>query len=471
MKVSMERTVFTPADQYNDVEKENLAAGPGVIISVSVPRPSGGGAYDPAILLSDTILQVDNRLLSSFSREFTTFDTFTGRNNRQTETDWYMIQFPVLTTINCIVMTMGIPNRDGGWWTSLAVEVRSKADDSWRPVRHLSITPPYDFSDKRAERRPYDTYTLTFDDETIEAVRLIGQAGGLAQFTSLSRLAVYHHDLSRWNPAYLPNPPVPYLFQFITPQTIWDLSETLVKLTGLTLDCPLMEYYLDEARFERFWERIRSNYQGAPGLWFLIGDIIGWSTWHHLLHTTTTRHPSIPAEPYISVCFHNSLIRASAPVVVEGQVLGELTTSYAILKSDSFDWDWHRQYAAQIGIAWEQYANAIACTPHMTLEQMEAAATLLGMIAKTSVSLMHYKAELSDMQQTKTVRAQRKDFVRQAVDFMQTNLENPISVIDVARAVALSPAYFCTLFTEETGRNPSDYLIDLRITRAKATPT
>jgi two-component system response regulator YesN len=42
-----------------------------------------------------------------------------------------------------------------------------------------------------------------------------------------------------------------------------------------------------------------------------------------------------------------------------------------------------------------------------------------------------------------------------------------VTVADAARAVDLTLPYFSTLFTEETGRNPSDFLIGLRIERAK----
>lgn len=62
---------------------------------------------------------------------------------------------------------------------------------------------------------------------------------------------------------------------------------------------------------------------------------------------------------------------------------------------------------------------------------------------------------------------QQKEIVRQAIGFMHENLEAPIGVADVARSVGLTPSYFCRLFTEQTGRNPRDFLIDIRIERAK----
>ena len=59
--------------------------------------------------------------------------------------------------------------------------------------------------------------------------------------------------------------------------------------------------------------------------------------------------------------------------------------------------------------------------------------------------------------------AEHREIVRKAIDFMQENLEAPVSVGDVAQAVALNPTYFGIVFTEQIGRNPIDYLIDLAL--------
>lgn len=59
------------------------------------------------------------------------------------------------------------------------------------------------------------------------------------------------------------------------------------------------------------------------------------------------------------------------------------------------------------------------------------------------------------------------EIIHQAICFMQDNLETEVGVADVARFVALDPSYFCRLFTERTGRNPRDFLMDLRMDRAR----
>lgn len=63
--------------------------------------------------------------------------------------------------------------------------------------------------------------------------------------------------------------------------------------------------------------------------------------------------------------------------------------------------------------------------------------------------------------------SQQREIVRQAIRFMGEHLEDAIGVAEVAQAVFLSPSYFCRLFTEQTGCNPRDFLMDLRLERAK----
>ena len=97
---------------------------------------------------------------------------------------------------------------------------------------------------------------------------------------------------------------------------------------------------------------------------------------------------------------------------------------------------------------------------------------LMGMLANNIVNLAHRNLDLQraldGANRSLDRRAQnRQQIVRQAIDFMQSNLENPIAVRDVAQAVALTPTYFGILFNELTGQTPREYLIGLRLERAK----
>jgi AraC-like DNA-binding protein len=447
--------------------EENLAHRAGVQIYASVERPTGRGARDPRVLLFDPPFDLDGQPLSAFiDYRVKTYDSYDGHNQAEGP-DWYCITFPASTTVNCVEVTMECPNRDGGWWTSLWVEYWN--GESWCAVDQLSITPPYNFNDVPYERRPYETHALTFDAVTVERIRLIGQPGGLAQFTSLAYIAVYHRDLSRWNPTHLPKPPRPYLFRLIPPNTIWDLSESLVKLTGLSINVAYLDHYLDRRRYERWWHLISHNYQGAPELWHLLGATIGWDAWNRIENPERTS--SLLREPNVCISFHNTLGRALAPIVVDGKVLGEMGTHLVIIK-DSIDWHWHQDYAREHCIAWDEYAAAIKRSPQMTIEQLEGAAELLGMIANTIANLAHTNLKLE--RELLGVRAgmhsreaDRSQLVRKAIDFMQRNLEEGITIAEVAQSVSLSPTYFGILFAEQMGRSPIEFLTDMRIERAK----
>jgi AraC-like DNA-binding protein len=463
--------MFTSSTTNSYDNTENLALRQGVQIQASLPKPTGAAARDPSVLLNETAYRLNGQPLSVFLiNRAKTFDTYDGHNQAH-GCDWYELCFPEPVMLNCIDMTMECPNRDGGWWTSLNVEIKKDNDDIWQAVQNLNIVPPYNFEDTPIGRKPYETHALTFERVQAKSVRIIGRPGGLAQFTSLARLAVYHRDLSRWNPGCLPTPPVPYIFRLIAPATIWDLSESLVKLTGLAISLPYMDHYLDAQRYKQWWSRISRNYQGYPELWHLVGDSIGWDEWRRIENNPEiTGYMTTEKEPYIRIGFHNTIARAVAPIVIDDEVLGEMS-SHVVIIDGNFDPQWHQEYAARHQISWNEYSAAAQRSPHMAIEQLEGAATLMGMIANTIARLAHKNLALqSEIEGLRTINSrdqQRRALVEQAINFMQEYLEEAITVADVAEAVALSPTYFGIIFAEHIGCTPIEFLIDLRLKRAK----
>ncbi len=446
---------------------QNLARMPGVTLQVSHKQPIGSGSRDPRVLLNDDNYAQGTKPLDFFQQS-RTYDTYDGQN-KANEPDWYTIHFTEKVRFNAIEMTMGFPYRDGGWWTSLEVEIQTDQHQPWQSVSHMQITPDYDFANHRGKRRPFESYLLAFDDVTAYAVRLIGQPGGLAQFTSLARLAVYHRDHSSDLAQFFAAPPIPYIYELISPATFADLSESLMKLTGLSISVESLEYYLDEGRFNKFWERIRANYYGQPDLWFIVGNAIGWDVLSKVEMQTCTLYPATPNKPHVRVWFHHTLANAVAPVIIEGRILGHLSSNSVVLKDQPFDEAWHRAWAQQHNVSWTEYHEAVSRSAQMTMEQLEGAAALMGMIANTVATLAHHNLRFQDeiKELQLSAREQRSSIVRRAIAYMQQNLENPVTVAEVSTTLALSPAYFCKLFKEETGRSPNSFLIDLRITRAK----
>jgi AraC family transcriptional regulator, arabinose operon regulatory protein len=56
--------------------------------------------------------------------------------------------------------------------------------------------------------------------------------------------------------------------------------------------------------------------------------------------------------------------------------------------------------------------------------------------------------------------------VRQAIDFMNKNLDKKLTLMQISKKVGYSPTYFTTLFSRETGYAPLSYFSHLKILRA-----
>lgn len=57
--------------------------------------------------------------------------------------------------------------------------------------------------------------------------------------------------------------------------------------------------------------------------------------------------------------------------------------------------------------------------------------------------------------------------VREAKQYLQAHYNDPVRLEDISNMVGFNATYFSTLFKKETGENFSDYLIGLRVKRAK----
>jgi len=60
-----------------------------------------------------------------------------------------------------------------------------------------------------------------------------------------------------------------------------------------------------------------------------------------------------------------------------------------------------------------------------------------------------------------------KELINISINYIHNNFERDISLGDIAKFVFLSPSYFTRAFKEETGVSPINYLLKVRIERAK----
>jgi len=112
------------------------------------------------------------------------YDTWDGKNTATQ--DWIGYQFSTTQTFTRMVFQEGRHFADGGWFTTLRVQVRQ--NDVWKEVNGLRVTPAYPGIN---DMQNYQTYTLEFNPISGEAIRLYGAPGGRWAFISVGELEVF----------------------------------------------------------------------------------------------------------------------------------------------------------------------------------------------------------------------------------------------------------------------------------------
>lgn len=85
----------------------------------------------------------------------------------------------------------------------------------------------------------------------------------------------------------------------------------------------------------------------------------------------------------------------------------------------------------------------------------------------TSFCLMHFLASVKYLSQFREIKnVKEKDTVQKSILYMKENLENKITLHEIAQHVGYSPSHFGNLFAEETSYSPIDYYNQLKIQRA-----
>jgi transcriptional regulator GlxA family with amidase domain len=64
-------------------------------------------------------------------------------------------------------------------------------------------------------------------------------------------------------------------------------------------------------------------------------------------------------------------------------------------------------------------------------------------------------------------RPPRHPSIETALNYMQSKVNEALSLAEIARRAGLSVSYFCGLFGQQMGISPMDYLIQLKLRRAR----
>jgi hypothetical protein len=146
-----------------------------------ITSPSGSGNKNLAVI-KDGVAPASGTTDPSLQ-----YDTFA--NNQQglqnSNNDWFGYTYSALYSFTGLTFTEGIEFNDGGWFTSLQVQVRQNG--LWTAVTGLSSTPTYP---NAANSTGFQTYTLSFTAAVGDGIRIYGPAGGANHFITVAELRV-----------------------------------------------------------------------------------------------------------------------------------------------------------------------------------------------------------------------------------------------------------------------------------------
>jgi hypothetical protein len=165
----------SPASQpVGLVASRNLAFDADAVPGARVMNPTGSGLRN--------IEAIRNGMVEE------SYDSYHGGVTESE--DWYGYFWNEPRYFDTVVYYEGQNFPDGGWWTALTVEYTTDGTN-WRQAERLSISPPYNFEDTQEGRSPYTRFQLTFARCQGIGIRIHGEPGGAADFTSVAELEVY----------------------------------------------------------------------------------------------------------------------------------------------------------------------------------------------------------------------------------------------------------------------------------------
>jgi|GEM_PF-478817 len=142
-----------------------------------ITAPTGGGSRDLNVIRDG--VKPPQGSTDSASQ----YDTYTDGTPRVE--DWVGYSFDQVLNFNRVIFEDGKKAANGGWFDTLAVEVRQGT--TWVPVTGLRIAPVYTGGDGIS----YKTFTLDFDPIPGNGIRIVGAPGGAGHFISVGELEVY----------------------------------------------------------------------------------------------------------------------------------------------------------------------------------------------------------------------------------------------------------------------------------------
>jgi len=165
--------------------------------------------------------------------------------------------------------------------------------------------------------------------------------------------------------------------------------------------------------------------------------------------------------PAVEKC-HFGLTEAAVPVKLGENTLGYLATGQVFTqKPGEGQLEKAMRAMKQLGVSVNrtEARKAFMATRVISRAQLTSAARLLAIFADhLSMKINQLAVRKANAEPIAVIRAK---------DFIQRNLQNDITLSDVAKAACTSTFYICKLFKRHTGMNFTEYVSRLRVDRAK----
>lgn len=454
------------------IHSDLAVTGPGICdIRTSCAQPTGGGSYDPAILLEPKA-HYPNGEIQPLDEQTRTYDTFEGPDKR-TEEDWYEISFKYPRTVNRFVMITGLPYVDGGWWTSLRFEYLASSNGRWQELEGFDVFPSYDFTDSKAYRRPFECYVFVFRRLKLTKFRISGKPGGVARFTSTSTLTLYDVPESQ-HPLQLHHPvPIPRLFQLISGELLWRLSQDFVAAIGLSVQCPFLEFYSDIVHSADHDVRTTDvSISSKVDLWGYLGLRTGWQYLSKAADRGASRRHVRETGPYVEYYFDGRFARACAPIIVDGDLLGTLYTAPPVPVEGQITFEWIED-SFDIDASDRAFAELLRQAVYLSESRLKGISGLLGNIASEAKAIVTRR--LFGMEESSFMSGDdhfrfpysARRIVRNSLDIIDQHVSGPLSVAELSDMLGITPSYLAQVYRLVTGKHPNRVIAQRKIDYAK----
>lgn len=416
------------------------------------PSNSNGVASRSVHVLTNVIRDLDNAFLDKFLPQLT-YDTFQNLGNKMDD-NCYTFRWNKKIKINQIIMTMGFPYTDGGWWRSLRIEYKGNTGTPWLPIHKSQFSPSYNFMNTSFGRFPFENYRINFPEIEVMAIRLIGKGGGFSSFTSISSVEAYLINSIEDEKIRGRNYPLPKLYKLISPDKIWYLGDCLYKATGLSLVTTHLQYYLTAESFKQYQLLYEPKYR-TPDVWRLLNDKDHWENYTDIFNfdkITTNRY------------FRNLFALINGPILLDGNCLGSIFTNPPVVLKEGHI-DSHKKLAKDFEIDWDTYKDAMSKTVCMNEEMLDGIARLIEFIIHEILHQIHYARMLNKKEEES--KPLKESLIQDALDIMDRDLENGIYIDLILEKLNVSYHKLSTAFKKSHGTTPNKILHELKLERAK----